>query len=395
MLLLENIHPLAEEILRAEGYQVETLSGSLTEDELIEKIGDVSLLGIRSATKLTANVFAHAPRLLGVGAFCIGTNQIDLPAAAASGVAVFNAPYSNTRSVVELTLGEIIMLARRTFERSQAMHAGAWNKSAAGSYEVRGKKLGIIGYGNIGSQLSVVAEAMGLQVCYYDLADKLSLGNAVRCDSLQELLAQSDFVSLHVDGRPSNKFLISAKELTHMKPGALLVNNSRGSTVDTDALAEALKTGKLGGAALDVFPNEPENGQEFISPLRGLPNVILTPHIGGSTQEAQQSIGEFVATKLISFINTGNTTLSVNVPNLQLPQLENAHRLIHIHKNVPGVLARVNNIITEKEANIVGQFLSTNESIGYVITDVEQRYSDDIKKQLAEMPETIRIRLLY
>lgn len=395
VLLLENIHPRAVELFQQEGYQIETMPGSLSEDELVEKLKDVSIIGIRSATKLTARVFEHAPRLLTVGAFCIGTNQIDLEAASRAGVAVFNAPYSNTRSVVELTLGEIIMLARRTFERSTDMHAGIWNKSATGSIEVRGKRLGIVGYGNIGAQLSVLAESMGMQVSFYDITDKLSLGNAVRCDHLDDLLAQSDIVSVHVDGRASNANLIGAKEIALMKDGALLVNNARGSIVDVDAVAAALQSGKLGGYAADVFPAEPENGQEFTSPLRGLKNVILTPHIGGSTQEAQRNIGEFVATKLIGFINTGNTVLSVNIPNLQLPELANAHRLIHIHQNVPGVLAKVNGIITSTKANIVGQFLSTNNTIGYVITDIEQQYSDAIKDQLASLPETIRIRLLY
>lgn len=395
VLLLENIHPLAAELFTAEGYQVQVLPGSLTEAELIKELKDISILGIRSATKVTEKVLQHAPRLLGVGAFCIGTNQIDLSAAARNGVAVFNAPYSNTRSVVELTIGEIIMLARKTFARSTDMHAGVWNKSASGSMEVRGKSLGIIGYGNIGSQLSVLAEGLGMKVFFYDITDKLTLGNATRCTSLQELLQQSDIVSVHVDGRPENKSLIGAQEITTMKDGALLVNNSRGSIVNVTAVAAAITSGKIGGYAADVFPEEPENNQEFTSPLRGLPNVVLTPHIGGSTQEAQRNIGEFVAQKLMSFINTGNTVLSVNIPNLQLPQLNNAHRLIHIHQNVPGVLAKVNSIITGSGSNIVGQYLSTNNNIGYVITDIEQKYSESIKQQLAELPETIRIRLLY
>lgn len=395
VLLLENIHPLATEIFKSEGYQVETMSGGLTEDELINKIKDVSIIGIRSATKLTPKVFSNAPHLLAAGAFCIGTNQIDLDAASRTGVAVFNAPYSNTRSVVELTLGEIIMLARRSFERSMGMHKGEWNKSAAGSVEVRGKRLGIIGYGNIGSQLSVLAEAMGMSVCFYDISDKLILGNATRCNTLTELLEQSDFVTVHVDGRPENHNLIDSSEIALMKDGAFLINNSRGAIVHVDAVADAIRSGKLAGAAADVFPEEPENGKPFASPLRDLPNVILTPHIGGSTQEAQRNIGEFVANKLMNFINTGDTMLSVNIPNLQLPTFEKAHRLIHIHQNVPGVLAKVNSIITSTKANIVGQYLSTNNTIGYVITDIEQKYSDTIKDQLAALPETIRIRLLY
>lgn len=395
VLLLENIHPLAAEAFRKEGYKVETIAGSLSEDELIEALKDVNILGIRSKTKLTSKVIENAPRLLSVGAFCIGTNQIDLDAAGKHGIAVFNAPYSNTRSVVELTLGEILMLARRAVEKSRGMHAGEWNKSAAGSVEVRGKALGIIGYGNIGSQLSVLAEALGMKVYFYDITDKLTLGNATRCATLEELLGISDIVSIHVDGRASNKNLIGKTEIDQMKDGAFLINNSRGSIVDIDALADALKSGKIAGAAADVFPVEPDNGQPFVSPLQGLPNVILTPHIGGSTEEAQEGIGEFVSQKIINFINTGNTMLSVNIPNLQLPQLENAHRLIHIHQNVPGVLAKVNGIITETKANIVGQYLSTTNDIGYVITDIGQQYSDTIKDKLAKLPETIRIRLLY
>lgn len=395
VLLLENIHPSASGLFKKEGYQIETVPGSLSEGDLIEALKDVNILGIRSKTKLTAKVLANAPRLLTVGAFCIGTNQIDLDAAAKAGIAVFNAPYSNTRSVVELTTGEILMLARHAFEKSTSMHNGVWNKSAKGSIEVRGKNLGIIGYGNIGSQLSIIAEGLGMKVFFYDITDKLTLGNATRCSTLEELLAISDVVSIHVDGRASNKNLIGKEELSQMKNGALLINNSRGSILDIDALAEAITSGKIAGAAVDVFPEEPDNGQPFSSVLRGLPNVILTPHIGGSTEEAQEGIGEFVSQKIINFVNTGNTMLSVNIPNLQLPQLENAHRLIHIHQNVPGVLAKVNAIITETKANIVGQYLSTTNDIGYVITDIEQKYSDTVKDRLAKLPETIRIRLLY
>jgi len=374
---------------------VETLAGSLTEDELMAKLPDVSILGIRSATQVTAEALAHAKHLLAIGAFCIGTNQIDLSAAARAGVAVFNAPYANTRSVVELSLGEIIMLLRRTFERSSDMHRGVWNKSAKGSHEVRGKCLGIVGYGNIGSQLSVLAEAIGMKVCYYDITDKLALGNVTRCNSLKQLLEMSDVVSLHVDGRASNKNLIGADEIALMKDGALLINISRGFVADVDAIAAALKSGKLAGAGVDVFPTEPDKGQPFASPLQGLANTILTPHVGSGTEEAQTNIGDFVAEKIVRFVNTGDTMLSVNIPNLQLPQLHDSHRLIHIHRNVPGVLAKINEVIGATHANITGQYLSTNADVGYVIIDIEQAFSKTVKQQLAALPETLRVRLLY
>jgi D-3-phosphoglycerate dehydrogenase len=392
VLLLENIHPSAVATFKEEGYQVETEAKSLSEAELIERLPNVSILGIRSGTKLTAKALEAGPHLLAVGAFCIGTNQIDLRAATKAGSAVFNAPYSNTRSVVELALGEIIMLMRRTFERSTDMHQGVWKKTATGSFEVRGKTLGIVGYGNIGAQLSVLAEALGMQVVFYDLGTKLALGNA-RQTSLEELLETSDVVTLHVDGRKDNADIIGKKELAAMKPGSLLLNLSRGHVVDEPALAEALKSGHLAGAALDVYPSEPDNGKPFDSPLRSLPNVILTPHIAGSTLEAQNNIGEYVSAKLISFINSGDTTLSVNLPNLQLPAQAGQHRLIHIHRNEPGVLAKINSILAD--TNISGQYLGTTPEAGYVITDLASASSAEAKTKLAKLPETIRVRLLY
>ncbi|RSK46888.1 phosphoglycerate dehydrogenase [Hymenobacter rigui] len=395
VLLLENPDPRAAELFRQEGYQVESVPGGLDEDELAARIEGVSILGIRSKTQVTPRVLEAANRLIAVGAFCIGTNQIDLTGCMKKGIAVFNAPFSNTRSVVELALGEIIMLARRIPEKNPKMHRGEWDKSAGGSFEVRGKKLGIVGYGNIGSQLSVVAEAIGLQVLYYDVAEKLQLGNAVKCRTLDELLQQADIVTLHVDGRKENTNLIGARELALMKPGALLLNNARGHVVDVPALAAVLRSGHLGGAAVDVFPYEPKTNQEaFESELRDLPNVLLTPHIGGSTAEAQRNIAEFVPERIMQYVNTGNTQQSVNFPNIQLPE-QQAHRLIHIHHNVPGVLARINNVLAAHHVNILGQYLKTNEHIGYVITDIDKQYAPEVIQALREVEHTIKFRVLY
>ncbi|MBD2714887.1 phosphoglycerate dehydrogenase [Microvirga sp. STR05] len=395
VLLLENPDARAAELFRQEGYQVDTVPGGLDEDELVQQIEGVSILGIRSKTQVTPRVLEAANRLIAVGAFCIGTNQIDLTGCMQKGVAVFNAPFSNTRSVVELALGEIIMLARRIPEKSAKMHDGEWDKSAKGSFEIRGKKLGIIGYGNIGSQLSVVAEAIGMQVLYYDVAEKLQLGNATKCRTLPELLQQADIVTLHVDGRAANINLIGAAELALMKPGALLLNNSRGHIVDVPALAAVLRSGHLGGAAVDVFPYEPKTNQEsFESELRGLPNVLLTPHIGGSTAEAQRNIAEFVPERIMQYVNSGNTQQSVNFPNIQLPE-QQAHRLIHIHHNVPGVLARINNVLAERHVNILGQYLKTNEHIGYVITDIDKEYEPEVIGELKQVEHTIKFRVLY
>jgi D-3-phosphoglycerate dehydrogenase len=396
VLLLENIHPKAQEIFRKEGYQVEALKGALNEDELIEKIKDVSILGIRSKTNVTAKVLKYAERLIAIGAYCIGTNQIDLAACTQRGIAVFNAPYSNTRSVVEMALGEMIVLTRQIAEKSQKMHQGVWDKSANNSREIRGKKLGIVGYGNIGSQLSVLAEAMGMQVYFYDVVDKLSLGNAQKCNSLEELLQIADFVTLHVDGRKENENLIGEKEFDLMKQGVVFLNLARGHIVDIKALVKNIRSGKIAGAAIDVFPYEPKtNDESFESELKGLPNVILTPHIGGSTEEAQENIGTYVPNKLIEYINTGSTYASVNIPNLQLPAQKNAHRLLHIHKNTAGILAKINLILANHQINILGQYLKTNEEIGYVITDIDKEYSKDVITDLKEIENTIKFRVLY
>ncbi|MBT1697750.1 phosphoglycerate dehydrogenase [Fulvivirgaceae bacterium PWU4] len=396
VLLLENVHPVAIELLKAEGFNVETYHAALTEEELCEKIKNVSVLGIRSKTQVTAKVLENANRLMTIGAFCIGTNQIDLKEATRKGIAVFNAPFSNTRSVVELAVAEMIMLMRNIVDKSVKMHQGVWDKSAKGSFEVRGKKLGLIGYGNIGTQLSVIAESLGMKVYYYDTEEKLSLGNAVKCKSMKEVLEQVDVVSLHVDGRKSNTNLIGAKEFAIMKKGVIFINLSRGHVVDIQALRENILSGRVAGAAIDVFPYEPvSNDEEFKSELRGLPNTILTPHIGGSTLEAQENIGNFVPGKIMEYINTGSTSNSVNFPNLTLPILENAHRLIHIHNNVPGILAKINQILAAHGINIVGQYLKTTESIGYVITDINKEYDKEVVKALREIEHTIKFRILY
>lgn len=396
VLLLENIHPKAVELFKQEGYQVETRSGAMTEEELCEAIRNVSILGIRSKTQVTKKVLANANKLISIGAFCIGTNQIDLNTALQAGIAVFNAPYSNTRSVVELAIGQIIMLSRNIFPKSEKMHQGNWDKSAAGSFEVRGKKLGIVGYGNIGSQLSVLAEAMGMEVYYYDVVEKLQLGNAKKCNSLRELLELADFVTLHVDGRASNKNFFGPAEFESMKDGVIFLNLSRGHIVDIPSLVKNIKSGKIKGAAVDVFPYEPvNNAEEFVNDLRGLPNVILTPHIGGSTSEAQENIANFVPNRIMQYINTGNTYQSVNFPNIQLPELNNAHRLIHIHANVPGVLANINNVLASNQVNILGQYLKTNEQIGYVITDIDKVYDKEVIEELKRVGHTIKFRILY
>lgn len=396
VLLLENIHPHAVEILKEEGYNVEVYPAGLDENELCEKVKDVSILGIRSKTQVTAKVLENANRLISVGAFCIGTNQVDLEACLKKGVAVFNAPFSNTRSVVEMAIAEIIVLYRGLFERARAMHDGKWNKSASGSYEIRGKNLGIVGYGNIGAQLSVVAEALGLNVYYYDIQEKLALGNAKKCATLKELLSSVDIVTLHVDGRKENKNMISEREFEWMKDGMIFINLSRGHVVDIEALQKNINEGKIVGTAIDVFPQEPKsNAEEFISGLRGAKNTILTPHIGGSTQEAQENIAEFVPNKIMDYINTGSTSNSVNFPNLQLPALENAHRLIHIHHNVPGILAQINQVLADHEINIVGQYLKTNEVIGYVITDIDKAYDRELIKALRSIDHTVKFRVLY
>jgi len=396
VLLLENVHPIAVQLFEQEGFNVEIRKGALDEDELIEAIRDVSILGIRSKTNVTARVLEHANKLMTVGAFCIGTNQIDLDACTEKGIAVFNAPYSNTRSVVELAIGEIIMLIRSIVPKSNMMHQGGWDKSAKNSFEVRGKKLGLVGYGNIGTQLSVVAEALGMEVYFYDIVDKLALGNTRKCKTLDELLAIADIISLHTDGRKENKNLISYREFGLMKNGVIFLNLSRGHIVDIPALVDAIERGKIAGAGVDVFPQEPKtNNEEFMNALRNQPNVILTPHIGGSTEEAQANIGNFVPSKLLEYINNGSTYGSVNFPELQLPLLKGAHRLLHIHANVPGILAKMNTIFAKYHINIHGQYLKTNEKIGYVITDVDKEYADEVVEELKDIDNTIKFRLLY
>jgi D-3-phosphoglycerate dehydrogenase len=396
MLLLENIHPAAVERLEEEGYSVQTMKGALDEDDLIAAIKGVHVLGIRSKTTVSARVLAQADRLMAIAAFCIGTNQIDLDAAADHGVAVFNAPYSNTRSVVELAIGLTITLMRDVADKSAAMHEGRWNKSADGSRELRGKTLGIVGYGAIGSQLSVLAEALGMRVVFYDLAERLALGNARRVRRLDALLADADVVSLHVDGRKENTNVFGAAQFAQMKPGALLLNLSRGHVVDVGALAQAMGSGRIGGAAVDVFPEEPRtNADPFDSPLRGLKNMILTPHIGGSTEEAQEAIGEFAAERLLGYLNRGDTTFCVNLPNVQLAEVSGGHRILHIHRNQPGVMAGLNRAIAEAGLNILGQHLKTDERSGYVITDVDRNYDPKGLDRLRDVPGTLRLRTLY
>jgi D-3-phosphoglycerate dehydrogenase len=394
-LVLENIHPEAVEALSAVGCHVSTLKGALDEADLIAALSGVQILGIRSKTSVTAKVLAAADDLIAVGAFCIGTNQIDVAEASRRGIAVFNAPFSNTRSVVELALAEIISLTRRMTEKDRLMHAGRWDKSATGAHEVRGRRLGIVGYGNIGTQLSVLAESLGMRVLFYDTADKLALGNARRMESLEALLSEVDVVTLHVDGRDGNAGFFGQAEFAAMRPGALFLNLSRGFVVDYAALRSHLESGHLGGAAVDVFPEEPNTaGDEFVSPLRGLDNVILTPHIGGSTEEAQQDIGRFVGGKLSDYLQSGATSLSINLPQLALPEVIGHHRIVHIHRNTPGVLAAINSRLASGGVNIDYQYLGTRGDLGYVITDVGIELDDATCCSLEALPETIRLRVL-
>ena len=395
-LLLENIHPVAVENLEKAGYDVELRTASMSEDELVAALPGISLLGIRSNTTITRRVIDHAPDLQAIGCFCIGTNQVDLAYAAKQGLAVFNAPFSNTRSVVELVIAEIISLARRLPEKTSKMHAGIWDKSAKGSHEVRGRTLGIVGYGNIGTQLSNLAEALGLYVIFYDTADRLAHGNARRMPSMEALLAEADVVSLHVDGRPGNAGIFGAEQFAQMKPRSLFINAARGMVVDTEALRENILSGHIAGAALDVFPIEPKaQGDPFESPLRGLDNVILTPHVGGSTQEAQEEIGYFVSTKLATFDRQGSTALSVNLPQVQPPPLNGGLRLAFLHVNVPGVLAEVNNVLAAESANVTGQYLATHGEQGYVVTDLASPVSDAALGKLEESEHTLWLRTYH
>ena len=394
-LLLENVHPEAAIALRAADIEVVTAKGALDEAELATALDGVDLLGIRSKTQVSASVLKQFPGLLAVGAFCIGTNQIDTAAASELGVAVFNAPFSNTRSVVELAIAEMIALTRRLTEKNESLHAGMWDKSATGAHEMRGRRLGIVGYGNIGSQLSVLAEALGMSVVFYDTAEKLALGNARSCESLDELLEIADVVTLHVDGRDGNAGMFEEDQFARMRTGAVFLNLSRGFVVDHRALAAHIASGHLSGAAIDVFPEEPSSqGDAFRSDLRGLPNVILTPHIGGSTEEAQQDIGRFVAAKLRDFVTSGSTTLSVNLPQVAFDQQPGTHRLAHLHTNTPGVLAAVNGVLADHQVNIEGQALTTRGQIGYLLTDIACDYEPDVVHALAAMPVTTRLRVL-
>jgi D-3-phosphoglycerate dehydrogenase / 2-oxoglutarate reductase len=395
VLLLENIHPAAIQAFRDEGYDVTTQKGALGEDDLIKAIQGVHVLGIRSKTNLTAKVVEAADKLMAVGAFCIGTNQIDLAACSEKGIACFNAPYSNTRSVVEMVLGLIVMLTRGIPDKSAAMHQGKWDKSASGAHEVRGKTLGLIGYGASGSQLSVLGEAFGMRIIYHDVAEKLTLGNAQRYRTLDALLSEADAISVHVDGRAENTNLIGAAQFARMKDGVLFINLSRGHVVDIDALRANIISGKVHGAAIDVFPEEPRtNDDPFVSPLMGLKNVILTPHIGGSTEEAQEAIGEFASERLLNFLHRGDTTFSVNMPNVQLSEVDGRHRLLNIHRNVPGVLAAINQVLAKYELNVLAQHLKTNEQLGYVIIDVDQGYPKAALEELKSVHGTLKFRSL-
>lgn len=396
-LLLEGVHQSAINTLNAAGYtNIDYHTGAMSEEELIEKIGDVHFIGIRSRTQLTEKVFEAAHKLVAVGCFCIGTNQVNLGAALERGIAVFNAPYSNTRSVAELVLAEAILLLRGIPEKNAKAHRGVWLKSAKDSYEIRGKNLGIIGYGSIGTQLSILAEALGMHVYFYDVVSKLPLGNAQQVGSLQELMSMSDIVSLHVPETPATKWMIGAEQLGWMKQGSILINASRGTVVDIDALAEALRSKKLLGAAIDVFPAEPKsNDEEFISPLREFDNVILTPHIGGSTAEAQENIGVEVAEKLARYSDTGATVSSVNFPEVALPGHPNYHRLLHVHANVPGVMSEINKVFSDNGINVLGQYLQTNDKIGYVVIDVDKRSSELALEKLRNIKGTIRCRVLF
>jgi D-3-phosphoglycerate dehydrogenase len=397
ILLLEGVHPSAVEVFKAAGYEnIDYYPAALPENQLLEKIADAHFVGIRSRTQLNAQVFATAKKLIAVGCFCIGTNQVDLNAATKHGVIVFNAPFSNTRSVAELVIAEAIMLMRGIPEKNAKAHRGEWLKSASDAYEVRGKTLGIIGYGNIGSQISVMAESIGMKVRFYDTVTKLPLGNADQARNLEELLQQADVVSLHVPDTESTRGLMGPKELAAMKPGAMLINAARGQIVDIDSLCKLLESGHLGGAAIDVFPVEPKSNQEeFLSPLRQFDNVILTPHIGGSTQEAQANIGIEVAEKIVVYSDNGTSTSAVNFPQVALPAHANTHRLLHVHRNIPGVISGINQLFSQYNINVAAQYLQTNENVGYVVVDIEAEYSNDAIAALKAIEGTIRCRVLF
>ena len=396
ILLLENIHPDAKDFLVNAGFNVEVENKSLTEEELKERIKGVHILGIRSKTQITKEIIDSADKLMSVCAFCIGTKQIDLDYAKGKGIVVFNAPYSNTRSVVELAIGEMIMLMRSTFARSQELHNGIWYKTSDGSNEIRGKKLGIVGYGNIGKQVSVLAESLGVDVYYYDIVEKLALGNATKCDTMEELLKISDMVTLHVDDNPNNKNLISEKELKIMKKDSILINLARGFVVDLDDLSKYMKNNHLRGCAVDVYPVEPiKTREEFNNPLKGIENVILTPHVGGSTKEAQKNIAGFVSNKIIDYINNGSSFDSVNFPNIQLPKQGENRRFLHIHRNISGVMSEINNILSKHNLNIEGQYLKSSGEVSYLITDIDKDYDLSVIDELKNIEKTIKFRVLY
>ncbi len=395
ILLLENIHASAHEIFRTEGFHLETLPGALPEAELASRIEDVHVLGIRSKTRITEPALANAKRLLSVGCFCIGTNQVDLRAANRRGIPVFNAPFSNTRSVAEMMISEIVMLSRHFGDRVREMHAGQWRKVSTGSFEVRGKTVGIVGYGHIGRQVGVIAEALGMRVLFYDVTAKLSMGNNRSTKTLDELLGQSDFVTLHVPETPQTRGMMGEREIAAMRPGSYLLNASRGTVVDIPALAAAIKAGHLAGAAIDVFPEEPEkNSDGFKTPLQGLPNVIMTPHIGGSTAEAQEAIGREVGAALVKFVNSGVTTGAVNFPQVDVAPTIGKHRILNVHRNVPGVLRDINHIVSDKGANIAAQVLATDPDIGYLVMDLDQDVSNEVKNAVAALETSIRTRIL-
>lgn len=396
ILLLENISDAAVAEFTSAGYSVRKLTGALSEADLVNEIKDVHLLGIRSKTQVTRKVLEAAKKLQAIGCFCIGTNQVDLKAATQHGVAVFNAPYSNTRSVAELVIGLSIILIRRIVDKNNAAHNGVWMKEATGSYELRGKTLGIVGYGNIGSQVSVLAEGMGMNVMYYDAETKLPLGNAVQQKTLKELFEQADIISLHVPSSKTTVNMINRETLSYIKKGAIFINYARGEVVDLDALKDTLESGQLSGAAIDVFPVEPEkNGAAFSTPLQKLSNVILTPHIGGSTEEAQHNIGLDVSSKMLNYLEKGASFGSHTVPAISVPPIENTHRILHVHENVPGVLSAINTALSENKINILGQYLKTNDQIGYVVLDVDRQLSQEALSLLREVKHTIKARLLY
>jgi D-3-phosphoglycerate dehydrogenase / 2-oxoglutarate reductase len=396
ILLVENIHPSAYEIFRSERFHLETLSGALSEDELVQRIEDVHVIGIRSKTRITDRVLSSARRLLSVGCFCIGTNQVDLASANRRGIPVFNAPFSNTRSVAELIVAEVVMLSRHLGDRVREMHAGQWRKVATGSYEIRGKTLGIVGYGHIGRQVGVLAETVGMRVVFFDIAARLPMGNNHATKTLDEMLGQSDFVTLHVPETPQTRGMFGAREIEAMRAGSYLLNASRGTVVDIAALAAALESHHLAGAAIDVFPEEPEkNSDGFQTPLRGIENVVMTPHIGGSTAEAQEAIGREVGSALTRFVNAGVTTGAVNFPHVDAAPTPNKHRILNVHRNVPGVLRDINRIVSDKGANIAGQILATDADIGYLVMDLDQDVSGSVKNAIAALEPNIKTRILY